>query len=117
MKIDFTRARLAAFSFVCGFIVCAGILSRSPTPGPQAFLTASVPMLAFTQAQKQSGPNIWVDSPQSNLPGLFHVESNPSLDQNPLLDPFQSLPGQGPTRNLDLIDMRNLSPIELPERP
>ena len=74
-------------------------------------MTASISMLALTQLHQQSRPVIWIAAPESTTPGLFRVESDPSLEQ------MQSLPGYRPARNVDLIDMRYQPPVDLPEIP
>ncbi len=111
MKIDTKKAGLAATSFLCGFLLCAAILSHSPAQRRLDSVVANAPMLAFTQVQRQTSPVIWIVPPEWTSPGVTRVERDPLLDQ------MQSVPGQRPAHNVDLIDTRYQVPVDLPEFP
>ena len=87
-----SNLRLVALAFICGFALCACIVSfiSVPTPTP---VIQTVPVVAATQFQ-WSAPNRSV----VELPRMMSGPASP--------DPLNLLPGTKRPRNVDLIDTR-----------
>ena len=106
MKLDIKKMRLVAVSFLCGFLFCAVLFSRSSTQQSTPRVVASGPLLATTQFQPQPAPILWI-APQRTSPGIIRIEPDPIAEQ------MQLLPGGRSAHSVDLIDTRHQPSVDL----
>ena len=107
MKLDLKKTRLVIVSFLCGFLLCAILISPPSTRQSTPRVVATGPLLATTQFQPQSAAVIWV-APQHTPFRPIRAEHDPHATRMELL-----LPGSRPSRNVDLIDTRYQPSIDL----
>ena len=106
MKIDLQKIRLVAVSFLCGFVVCAVLISPSSIRQSTPRVVASGPLLATTQFQPQPAPVIWM-APHHTPARFIRIEHDAMAEQ------MQLQPGDRPARSVDLIDTRYQPSVDL----